>query len=206
MATIQIESTAPPFDDPRAAVAAFRLLQTAEAMGLYRPARPVRRLDLPALRDVVKAVQRGGIGRGAHWALEDDPSPAELPGRIEQLARALEESPSPDTEWRRLAEVLGPEVLAPLAGVSPSSLARYQAGERATPDDVADRVHLLALVVGDLAGAYNDVGIRRWFERPRTALGGRRPADLLSGSWRPDDDGPRRVKALAHALVSSPAT
>jgi hypothetical protein len=71
---------------------------------------------------------------------------------------------------------------------------------------VAARLHFLASVVGDLAGAYNDFGIRRWFERPRTALEGRAPAALLSGPWSPDDVEPQRVRELAASLVASPVT
>jgi hypothetical protein len=71
---------------------------------------------------------------------------------------------------------------------------------------VAARLHFLALVVGDLAGSYNEVGIRRWFERPRSLLGGEPPAKRLEGDWDPDDEGPARVRALAAALLSSPAT
>ena len=87
-----------------------------------------------------------------------------------------------------------------------SSLKRYQSEERATPDPVAARLHFLALVVGDLAGSYNDVGIRRWFHRKRTLLDGRSPAALLKGEWDPDDDGPARVRQLARDLVSLSAT
>ncbi|MCY4634369.1 MAG: DUF2384 domain-containing protein [Acidobacteria bacterium] len=86
------------------------------------------------------------------------------------------------------------------------SLRRYQSGARATPDDVGVRLHVLALIVGDLAGAYNDAGIRRWFVRPRTVLGNRAPADVLTSGWRPEDPGPRQVRDLANALTASPAT
>lgn len=125
---------------------------------------------------------------------------------LRRIGALIEESPLPDTEWPRLLEVLGRDLLAALLGVSASSVARYERGERRTPDEVAARLHVLALVVGDLAGAYNALGIRRWFERPRTALDGRRPADLLAGDWQPDDEGATRVRALAAALVDSPAT
>ena len=103
-------------------------------------------------------------------------------------------------------EILGAELLAGLVGISASSTRRYFAGTRATPDAVAARLHFLALVVADLAGAYNDIGIRRWFERPRKRLGGSAPARLLGEAWWPDDDGPKRVRELAASLASSPAT
>ena len=66
-------------------------------------------------------------------------------------------------------------------------------------------MHFLALAVGDLAGAYNDIGIRRWFERKRTVLEGRAPAAVLRGKWQPEDPGPLQVRDLARALVASAA-
>lgn len=105
-----------------------------------------------------------------------------------------------------VARVLEADQLASLLGISASSLRRYLTGERDTPDEVAARLHHLALIVGDLAGAYNDVGIRRWFERKRTALGGRTPSSLLGGEWNPDDTGPQKVRELARSLVTLSAT
>ena len=86
--------------------------------------------------------------------------------------------------------------MAQVMGISVSSARRYIAGTRMTPDAVAARLHFLAFVVADLAGAYNDVGIQRWFHRPRKPLDGHTPAQLLAGDWGPDDEGPRRVRKL----------
>ena len=91
------------------------------------------------------------------------------------------------------------ESLAGLLGISIPSARR-------TPDSVAARLHFLALVVGDLASDDNDVGVRRWFRCGRRRLDGRAPVELLSGSWRPDDDEPRQVRDLARALGPSSAT
>lgn len=115
-------------------------------------------------------------------------------------------SPVPDREWRAVARILGLESMAQLMGISASSARRYFAGTRTTPDAVAARLHFLAFVVGDLAGAYNDVGVRCWFHRPRKLLNGNTPARLLDGDWGPDDDGPRQVRELAAALGASPVT
>lgn len=98
------------------------------------------------------------------------------------------------------------EQLSRLVGVSIASLRRYAGGERATPDAVAARLHFLARVVAELRGAYSEVGVRRWFERKRTQLGGRAPAALLKGGWDPDAAGPQEVLALARSLSGSPAT
>ena len=62
----------------------------------------------------------------------------------------------------------------------------------------------LATLVGDLAGAYNEIGIRRWFEQPRTVLEGRTPAQLMQGDWAPDEPDLQRVRDLARSLSGSP--
>ena len=103
--------------------------------------------------------------------------------------------------WRSVSRVFDAESLAPLLGISVSSLRRYQAGTRATPDDVAARLHFLALVISDLAGAYNEIGVRRWFHRERSLLDDKTPGALLSGDWNPEDEGPQRVRDLARSLV-----
>jgi len=114
----------------------------------------------------------------------------------------LERSPSPRTEWGSLLATLGPDLLSQLIGISSSSLRRYAAGRRRTPDDVAERLHFLALVVTDLAGSLDDFGVRRWFTRTRVLLDGRSPAQLLRGAWVPDGAGPGRVRELARALTA----
>ena len=106
-------------------------------------------------------------------------------------------SPLPASEWPVLRRVLGGDLLARLLCISTVSLRRYLSGARSTPDDVAVRLHALALIVGDLAGAYDDAGIRRWFARPRTALGNRAPGDVLTAGWQPDDPEVRQVRDLA---------
>ncbi|MDD9964122.1 MAG: hypothetical protein F4X81_18705 [Gammaproteobacteria bacterium] len=125
---------------------------------------------------------------------------------LEEMQGALGEPQVPATEWPALQEVLGAELLATLVGISASSVRRYLAGARATPDAVAVRLHFLAMVVADLAGAYNDIGVRRWFGRARKRLGGSSPDQLLGGDWWPDDDGPNRVRELAANLAGSPVT
>ena len=102
--------------------------------------------------------------------------------------------------------LLGVDLLARLLGISAVSARRYSSGAGPIPDAVAARLRALALMVGDLGGAYNDTGIRRWFTRPRTALENRAPVDVLTPGWQPDDPAPRQVRSLARALTASPAT
>lgn len=206
MSNVQIESVASPFSDPRVAWLAVAALTRGDAMGLL-PGR-VTSLDESAIQCLAKGLDQAGIGRGFSPALHhaQNADPATLARLLAMVNDALDESPAPATEWPRLSDVLGPELLGRLVGVSVSSTRRYLSQARQTPDVVAARLHFIALVVGDLAGAYNEIGVRRWFERPRKRLGGNAPNAVLVGDWRPEDEGPRRVRELATSLAFSPAT
>ena len=185
----------------------FEAARRAEAMGLVEPGAVVRN-DVTAVRHLANRVRRAGIAAAAADELNNvvSPTAAEVAELLETMVAALEASPVPKFEWGGLGRVFAPEDLASLLNISASSLKRYDQGERATPDPVAARLHFLALVVGDLAGSYNDIGIRRWFHRKRTVLENRAPAAILVGDWDPDDEGPMRVRALARSLTTLSAT
>jgi len=204
----QTKSNRRSLETPGLARLAADTVRKAHAVGLVDEAPDFEGLTYATVQKVISRVREAGIGAYAAGSLTRiDPADTDAIVReLQRIESLIEESPLPDTEWPRLIEVLGRDSLAARLGVSASSVTRYEHGERHTPDEVAARLHFLALVVGDLAGAYNALGIRRWFERPRTALGGRRPAELLDGDWRPEDEGAARVRALAAALVDSPAT
>jgi hypothetical protein len=202
---IQIESAKAPFASPSVAFQAVTALGRAEAMGLLPAEEDIETLDLPSFRKAVRHIHRAGIARNIQLDLADAALP-NLERTLQKLNLALEESPVPEFEWNRQVEVLGVELLGQLLGISGSSIRRYRASARTTPDDVADRLHFLSLVAGDLAGAYNEIGIRQWFERKRAQLDGRSPLELLKGRWKPAQAGPRRVQDLARALVASPGT
>jgi hypothetical protein len=176
-------------------------------MGLVEPA-AVTNADPAAVHLLVSRVRRAGIATAAADELHnvEAPNASEVAALLETLIKALEASPVPQFEWASLGRVFAAEDLSALINVSVSSLKRYQSGDRDTPDDVAARLHFLALVVGDLSGSYNDIGVRRWFQRKRTLLDGRAPAALLKGSWDPDDEGPLRVRELARELIALSAT
>lgn len=197
-----------PLDDGGVAHAAAEAVRKAHAVGLIERSPDFSELTYPYVQNTASRVREAGIATLATGLVErrDPPAAPELAQALRDIDARLEESPLPDTEWPRVVAILEPDQLAKLLDISASSLARYAKGERRTPDDVAARLHFVALVAGDLAGAYNALGIRRWFERPRTALGGRTPASLLRGAWTPDGDGAQRVRALARALVTSPGT
>jgi hypothetical protein len=190
-----------------AAVAA-ETLRKAEAVGLIERAPEFHELTYPALTSAVSRVREAGIAESAARTFARTPrsDAATLANLLREIGSLIELSPLPQYEWPRLVTGLERERLAALLGISLSSAQRYERGTRRTPDDVAARLHFLALVVGDLAGAYNDIGIRRWFDRSRSQLDGRSPAGLLTGDWQPEDPGPSRVRELARAIVDSPAT
>src|SRR5262249_56238827 len=118
----------------------------------------------------------------------------------ERLDEALIGSPLPDRELRQLRQTFELDQLAALMGTSEVSLRRYLAGSRDVPDVVAARAHWLALVVADLGGAYNQIGVRRWFERPRAQLDGQSPRDALGPNWTPDGGPASAIQDLAAAL------
>lgn len=196
----------PPLDTADAAdlLATLRML---DAMGLLRLEAPLERLDVSTLKRAARAASEAGIGRDAAALLRRDAAdPDTLRRVVAGLREALEESPVPESEIRELLTIFDPDGLGALVGASPSSLRRYALGARAAPDEIAARIHWLAKVVGDLRGAYNDAGVKRWFDRRRTQLADRPPRALLLGEWDPEDEGPRSVRALAQSLAGGGAT
>ncbi len=208
MEPVRITSVKRPFDTQDLARGAVGVIATAGAMGLLEGTQ-IRQLDVPSFKQVLDRIAAAGIGAEIRAALSAPGGwvdASELEGLVRRLATALEESPSPPQEWRSLEDLFGTEGLVELLGVSPASVRRYRSGARPTPDRVAARLHFVATVVGDLAGAYNEIGIRRWFQRRRALLDGQAPAELLGGDWDPGDPGPRRVRELARSLGAAPAT
>lgn len=208
MTSIRIATIEKPFDDPGTVRSAVSFLSRAESMGFLGD-EDIDRLDLSTVRDVIAAMTEAGLGAGPGAVLhmaEDGVTGSEIAEVLAELDEILESSPAPDREWPGLGDLFGIERLAALLAVSPASVRRYLRGDRTTPDRIAGRLHFLAMVVSDLSGAYNDFGIRRWFGRPRQALDGAAPQDLLDDAWDPDDPGPRKVRVLARALLGSPVT
>ncbi len=200
---IHIDSVVAPLNRPGLLGPAVGLVRRALALGLLRDRAVVDRLDLDLLRGIARAASAEGIGHDAALDLLSRPTPARLGPAIGRLDEALRASPLPRREFQQLLEVFEIDQLAALVGTSVVSLRRYMAGSRAVPDEVAARAHWLALVAADLAGAYNSIGIRRWFERPRSQLDGRAPRGVLSGPWQPDDPVVEHARVLAAALAGA---
>jgi hypothetical protein len=198
---VRIESIGQPFTRaPGASTLAFALLIRMEAMGLLPEGveGPVR-LDADLLRAL--AAKLGSVGVATVQAARLSTARGkELTRALDDVLAAVDASPHPEGEWAPAREILGDDLLAALVGgISASSLRRYSAGERETPDEVAWRLHALARIVAALRGSYNAYGIRRWFQRQRTQLGERTPGQVLIEAESEDDA--RDVIRLAEALL-----
>ena len=207
MIEVQISSIETPLlETGPAASLALGLVARAQTMG-FLPVRRNRRIELDRdfLAELAEQIRRSGIASAATTSLvqaaDAEPvDPDRIVGALRATLEAVDASPHPEGEWGPARELVGDELLARLLGISPSSLRRYAVGERQTPDDVAWRLHVVARVLAALVGSYNDYGIRRWFDRPRTALEGATPAELFEDDERLED-----VIALAEELTGSGA-
>lgn len=185
----------------------FEAARRADAMGVMR-LDEASGLDVQAAMRLATRARDAGVARTppVSWSRADVPTDREVTALLRLVIAALEGSPVPKSEWPSLSGVFEADHLARLLGISLSSLRRYQSGSRDTPDEVAERLHFLALVMADLAGSYNAIGIRRWFDRPRSALGGKAPSALLTGDWDPESASVQKVRRLAQSLVALSAT
>lgn len=205
MEPLQIEAVDEPFrSDPELASRALRLLSRAEFVGCRTTAPSV--LNRQAIAAVGRCLRKAKLP-SAKWALVlvadgEQLSAARLREAVDAMNEQIEMSPLPGGEWGPLVVTLGEDLLGELLGISVSSVRRYHAGVRVTPQAVAERLHVVALLVADLAGSYNEFGIRRWFTRPRTALASRRPVDLLGAGFDPDSNEVNDVRQLAASLIA----
>lgn len=208
MTSIQSHSAANPLDH-RVLVVAIEFILKADSMGLLTEPIETVHLDVEGIIRAAKDVTKWGIGRRIVITPErwrDYPA-TELCQKLKQLSEILEDSAHPETEWQRLRKLLTDDLIAKVTGVSEQSVRRYAAGERETPDEVAARLHWLALTAGDLQGAYNDDGVRSWYLRPRKSFDNKSPIDLLCGrSWSPSDDDAVRIRKFASDLTDSMGT
>ncbi len=201
MTVIRIASIDAPLNSAGLRGPALDLVRRALAVGLLRDRPVIGKLDLDLLRGIAREASEAGVGRDAALELLGKPSPRQLGSVIGRLEDAFASSPMPQRELAVLLDVFEIDQLALLLDTSAVSLRRYISGARTVPDQLAVRVHWLALVTSDLAGAYNELGIRRWFDRPRSQLDGKAPRQLLRRGWDPDDTKLGRVRALAAALA-----
>jgi hypothetical protein len=205
MSNIQISSVMHPFETDELYPKAARLLRRADAMGLLDE--PLRELSTDTLRKVArKLAQRGLASDLAGRLITGKPSASDLSRYLDAALLALEESPVPAAELTRLNVTLGHELLSGLLEISAASLQRYQSGERQAPDLIAERAHYLTSVTSALEGIYNEFGVRRWFERPRSIFNGKSARQLLGRDWAPSGEAAHRILAAAESLADLGAT
>jgi uncharacterized protein (DUF2384 family) len=207
MGTFQVESIDAPFAaDQSLMEQALRLLLRAEFVGCL-PEHGAIRLGPDVVRAVGRCMHRSNLP-SAHWWFVTGPAELSTSRWSEALTAMndqIEMSPLPAGEWGPAIGTLGEDLLAKILGISTSSVRRYHAGNRHTPQDIAERLHFVALLLADLAGSYNEYGLRRWFTRPRTALDNRRPVDLLGEDFDPDGHDAQQLRDLAASLSGAGA-
>jgi uncharacterized protein (DUF2384 family) len=207
VSVLHIKSVEEPFRSDRVLTdLALRLLSRAEYVSCLPSGVVHLVLDAEAIRSVGKCLAEARMP-ASRWTFLDGPdvSAAQWREAVTAMNEQIEMSPQPAGEWGPVIGSLGEDMVAELLGVSVSSVRRYSAGNRATPQDVAERLHFLALLLADLAGSYNDYGIRRWFTRPRAALQGRRPIDALGEGFDPEGQQAQQLQGLAAGLVAAGA-
>lgn len=200
---LRITSVSAPLNRPDLLAPAMSVVRRALGLGLLSERSRIEKLDLDLIRSIAQEASRLGVGQEAAVALLEPPRNARLPRLLASLDASLADSPVPDREIAELLRIYDHEQLATLAGTSVASLRRYAAGTRTVPDAVAHRIHFIALVTSDLGGAYNEFGLRRWWDRPRSALGDRSPRQALGRDWSLDDPDAVTVAGLAASLVGA---
>ena len=196
-------------DSPDVVRWAYGLLGRSQTMGFCpQGAAAHTHLDLALLDELAACLQSVGVASEAAARLRADIASRRKPrvaaDDLRAVVEALDASPMPRGEWQPARELLGDELLARLVGgVSQSSLHRYASGARETPDDIAWRLHVVARLLAALLGSYNAYGVRRWFERRRTALGGLAPVQVIETAVDEDDELLRTALALADDLTGA---
>ena len=208
MPRIYITSVEEPFlSDPELTAAAVKFLHTSEYTGLLQVT-GARSLGPDTFIEVseglgqntVTSIEFKNLGRSLRTIRGSRDQRGEFKRLFQRAQEEVEASPRPDGEWTPVVDTLGEELVAKLVGTSVSSVRRYGTGERTTPQDVAERLHFLALLLGELAGSYNDYGMRRWFSRPRTALDGEAPEHFMGKDFDPDGPDGDRIRRLAEGV------
>ncbi|MDX1988650.1 MAG: hypothetical protein SFV17_18340 [Candidatus Obscuribacter sp.] len=190
-------------------VAAVNFILTVETMGLLASPVDTLSLTIEPIIEAAKKVAEFGIGRRQvinpdRWREYDSD---DLVVKLNELTAVLEDTPVPEREISHLCTLLGDALVAQMAHVSEQSLRRYAQGERETKGPIAERIHWLCLVTGDLLGSYNETGTRNWFYRPRASFGNNSPLGLLAEKeWSSHDAIPMQIRAFVRALSAGMGT
>lgn len=93
-----------------------------------------------------------------------------------------------------LETILQKKLLTNLTGKSPADMRKDLRGS-------SKKIHFIYEVVDYLRGSYNDDGIRKWFQRERSQLGGKSPLQYLGSGWNPDEEYAKIVLELAKSSI-----
>jgi len=209
---VHIDSIERELDSSTVAPLAFKLLAKAQTMG-FMPSGASERVKLNrrllvriahVLESDGVAIESGARLRQLSAGRSEDEAEgtAEWERALQEILEAVAASPRPHGEWQPARDLLGDELLARvLGGISISSLRRYAAGTRTTPDDIAWRLHVVATVLSSILGSYNDYGVRRWFDRRRSRLNGATPAEAIAQAQNESDELLQTTLALADQLT-----
>lgn len=103
-------------------------------------------------------------------------------------------------DLKRLADILGLNLLAGLLNISRETLDEYCKNISIIPEVIEQRLSFLAKLCLILAGAYNKGGARQWFGRRRAQLGNKPPLEMLRNNWNPQDVEPQKILDLAQSI------
>jgi hypothetical protein len=184
MSRLRLRSAQAPLDDPQVAYQAARVLGHLEAMGLLPDTREITDLNVGLLRGALENASEAGLPVDLVQFDIGLKGPSSLPEYLDTLEATVENNPT-TTELPSVAMWLGPDLSSDLVGIARSSLNRYLTNRRSVPDEVAWRAHQTCLLIGDLAGSYNEVGMRRWMTRGRRELDGMTPIDAVNKAEDP---------------------
>lgn len=210
MVELRIESiTDPLLRASRSLPLVLQLVARAQTMG-FLPEGESGRIELSReyLAELARLLRLEGIATVATARLlevtrRDQIDDDDLLDALRATLAAIDASPRPEGEWEPARAMLGDDLLAGMTRISESSLRRYASGERGTPDDVAWRLHVVARLLSSLVGSFNEYGVRRWFERPRSALEGATPGEILEQAESEDDEQLQQVIELADQLLGA---
>lgn len=206
MPALRISAVEEPLaSDAFVSLVAAHLIARTQYVGALPSLTEGQELGRALIGSALAGLSERGVARDAHLALATARTSQDFLAILQAANEQMEHSPMPAGTWPVVLEVLGEDLLATLLDVSPASIRRYRDGQRPTPGPVAHRLHFVALLLADLAGAYNDYGVRRWFTRVRQQLDQASPLELLQGGFDPEGSEACRVKTLVDALVSAGA-
>ena len=141
-----------------------------------------------------------------------EPSPEDERAAMPEAsdAEASRAEPAPgllgDLPWvpaARVASVvaiLSAPLSASLLGVPEETFRAWTAESEPVPDEALARLAFLEELIGRLGGHHDELGVRRWFDRPRQELAGKAPREMLVGAWSPED------RALVDTLIGLTGT